>query len=52
MVEMKLNGKKKMRNMLFICFTIFVMLDSKIRFYTVCTRRRTKTLAYEQQTIR
>jgi len=51
MVEMKLNGKKKMRNMLFICFTIFVCLIVRLGFIQCVQGEELKTLAYEQQTL-
>ena len=51
MVEMKLNGKKKMRNMLFICFTIFVCLIARLGFIQCVQGEELKTLAYEQQTL-
>ena len=51
MVEMKLNGKKKMRNMLFICFTIFICLIARLGFIQCVQGEELKTLAYEQQTL-
>ena len=51
MVEMKLNGKKKMRNMLFICFTIFLFLIARLGFIQCVQGEELKNLAYEQQTL-
>lgn len=42
MIEIKLSNKRKMRNMLFICFTILVCLIRKDRIYTIYTRKRAK----------
>lgn len=45
MIEIKLSNKRKMRNMLFICFTILVCLIRKNRIYTICTRKRPKRIS-------
>lgn len=34
MISMKLSGKKKMRNILFVVFIIFALLISRVRLYT------------------
>ena len=51
MVEMKLLGKKKLRNMLFISFLILVCLTIRLAYIQFMKGDELSTLAYEQQTL-
>ena len=51
MDSIKLSGKKKMRNSLFIVFTIFILLVIRIGFIQLIEGKELKKLAYEQQTL-
>lgn len=51
MVEMKLLGKKKLRNMLFILFLILVCLTIRLAYIQFMKGDELSTLAYEQQTL-
>ena len=51
MDSIKLSGKKKMRNFLFIAFTIFILLAIRIGFIQLIEGKELKKLAYDQQTL-
>ena len=51
MIPIKLSSKKKMRNSLFIVFTILVLLIGRIGYIQIIQGRRLRYLAYEQQTL-
>ncbi len=51
MILAKLSSKKKMRNMLFICFLIIMALITRIGFIQFMQGERLTKLAYEQQTL-
>lgn len=42
MIETKLSSKRKMRNMLFVCFLILICLVRKNWIYPICARKRAK----------
>lgn len=52
MIEIKLSSKRKMRNMLFICFLILICLARKNWLYSICTRRRVKRISIYATNIR
>ena len=51
MVEMKLSSKKKIRNALFICFLIILILIGRLGFIQFIQGEELSSLAYEQQTL-
>lgn len=51
MVEMKLSNKKKIRNALFICFLIILILIGRLGFIQFIQGEELSSLAYEQQTL-
>ena len=51
MMYMKLSGKKKMRNILFISFIIIVILIGRVGYIQLLQGKELSTLAYEQQTL-
>lgn len=51
MVEMKLSSKKKIRNALFICFLIILILIGRLGFIQFVQGKELSSLAYEQQTL-
>ena len=51
MVVMKLSNKKKMRNILFICFLIILCLIGRIGYIQFMQGEELSTLAYKQQTL-
>ena len=51
MVEMKLSNKKKIRNALFICFLIILILIGRLGFIQFAKGKELSQLAYEQQTL-
>ena len=51
MVETKLSSKRKMKNMLFSCFTIFIFLIGRLGFIQLVQSAELKEAAYMQQTL-
>lgn len=51
MIEMKLSSKKKIRNALFICFLIILILIGRLGFIQFIQGEELSSLAYEQQTL-
>ena len=51
MVETKLSNKRKMKNMLFSCFIIFVFLIGRLGFIQLVQGAELKEAAYMQQTL-
>ena len=51
MIPIKLSGKKKMRNLLFISFIIFAILIGRVGYIQLVEGRELSKLAYEQQTL-
>ena len=51
MVSIKLSGRKKMRNCLFIAFIIFILLIVRVGFIQLVQGKELYELAYQQQTL-
>ena len=51
MIETKLSSKRKMKNMLFSCFTIFIFLIGRLGFIQLVQGAELKEAAYTQQTL-
>lgn len=51
MREVKLSNKRKMRNILFICFLIIIGLMIRLAFIQFVSGKELSNLAYEQQTL-
>ena len=51
MIGLKLSGKKKMRNTLFITFTLLICLIVRVGYIQFIQGPELSALAYQQQTI-
>ena len=51
MISIKLSGKKKMRNSLFVALLIFILLIIRVGYIQFVQGKELQELAYEQQTL-